>query len=261
MAELNVVGYPNGEGQRFCLRVGGVPLKLQFPLGSLLEQARGRYAGFCEESSSGFPVSINSEAVPAPREVRFTHNLHGASLRLTPQAAYLTGVASEQTLDSLLRILLSLLLVPRRGLLLHAATIVRNQRANVFMGRSGAGKSTLARLAPPGSVLTDEVSLLRRGEIGWHAYATPFWGEFRAAGSNRRAPLAGIYVLVQGRENRREKLSPKQKLPVLLGNVLFFAQGKSDRDQLLALLLELIQAVPLDRLQFQPEPAFWEVVA
>src|SRR2546429_6336621 len=34
--------------------------------------------------------------------------------------------------------------------------------------------------------ISDEISLLRRENGVWRAYGTPFWGEFRAAGSNTR---------------------------------------------------------------------------
>ena len=261
MAETRGVGHPKGREDGLCLIIGGVPLQLHFSQSPLLKRVHGRYAGFWGVSTATFPVFINCGTLPAPRDVCFTHSLHGASLQLTSGAAYLTAVALEQTLDSLLRILLSVLLVCRRGLLLHAATIVRNQRSYVFTGRSGIGKSTVARLSPPGTTLTDEVSLLRLEENCCHAYGTPFWGEFRAVGRNQKAPVAGIYVLVQGLENRLEKLLPNQKLAALLSNALFFARARPERQQLLSLLLELIQRVPLYQLQFRRDPTFWEVVA
>src|SRR5256885_3293464 len=86
--------------------------------------------------------------------------------------------------------LLSWALLPDVGFLLHAATVLRNGKAYVFFGRSGTGKSTVAALSPLGSVLTDEISLLKRIDGQWHAFGTPFWGEFRAAGTNRSAPVA-----------------------------------------------------------------------
>src|SRR5437773_8348802 len=58
-----------------------------------------------------------------------------------------------------------------------ALPIFRDGKAYIFTGRSGAGKSTVASLSPEGSVLTDEISLLRREHGMWRAYGTPFWGE------------------------------------------------------------------------------------
>ncbi|MGB0035547.1 MAG: hypothetical protein WBP79_08750, partial [Candidatus Acidiferrales bacterium] len=78
----------------------------------------------------------------------FSYDLDDASVMLGRADAEFRGVRHEYALDSLLRILLTMILLPRRGFLLHAATVVREGRAYVFMGRSGAGKSTVASLSP-----------------------------------------------------------------------------------------------------------------
>jgi hypothetical protein len=194
------------------------------------------------------------------REPSFRYDLGGRTLALASRTARFTGVNTEYDLDSLLRILLSVLLVERRGCLLHAATVVRGGKAYVFMGRSGAGKSTVASLAPAGSVLTDEISLLRCDEGTWRAYGTPFWGEFRADGQNRAAPLAGILALAQAPRNRVQRIPPRQALAGLLGNTLFFAPGREPRERLLGILAGLLQSVPVYRLEFRKEPSFWEVL-
>ena len=62
---------------------------------------------------------------------------------------------SPYALDSVLRILHTLILAERGGFLLHAASIIRNGRALVFAGRSGAGKTTMCRLAPPDATLRE----------------------------------------------------------------------------------------------------------
>ena len=147
------------------------------------------------------------------------------------------GVRHEYALDSLMRILLTMVLLPQRGFLLHAATVVRDGRAYVFTGRSGAGKSTVASLSPAGTVLTDEISLLRFTDGCWQAYGTPFWGEFRAAGQNEHYPIAGIYTLVQSAEDRAESLTTKEMIRALLPCVLFFTPRVEANQDLLRLLL------------------------
>jgi len=57
--------------------------------------------------------------------------------------------ANPYSLDSVLRILHSLILAERGGFLLHAASAICNGRAYLFSGVSGAGKTTMTRLAPP----------------------------------------------------------------------------------------------------------------
>ena len=66
------------------------------------------------------------------------------------------------SIDSVLRILHSLVLAREGGFLVHAASAIRNGRAFLFAGVSGAGKTTISRLAPPDvALLTDEISYVR----------------------------------------------------------------------------------------------------
>ena len=191
----------------------------------------------------------------------FSYNLDDASLAFDRACAVFRGVRHEYALDSLLRILLSFVLLPRRGFLLHAASVVRDGRAYVFVGRSGAGKSTVASLSPPGSVLTDEISLLRFSDGHWHAHGTPFWGEFRAAGMNQRYPVAGIYLLSQDQKDRIEPLSTKDIVKALLPCVLFFTSRKAAHEVLFQMLLYLAKQIPCYRLSFRLGSGFWEVIA
>ena len=70
--------------------------------------------------------------------------------------------ANPYSLDSVLRILHSLILAERGGFLLHSASAICDGRAYLFSGVSGAGKTTMTRLAPPDiTLLTDEISYLR----------------------------------------------------------------------------------------------------
>ena len=67
------------------------------------------------------------------------------------------------SIDTVLRILHSLVLTEEGGFLVHAASAIRNGRAFLFSGVSGAGKTTISRLAPPDvTVLTDEISYVRK---------------------------------------------------------------------------------------------------
>src|SRR6266571_5073410 len=73
--------------------------------------------------------------------------------------------AHPYAIDSVLRILHTLLLARQGGFLVHAASAIRDGRAFLLAGPSGAGKTTLARLAPPDvALLTDEVSYVRAKE-------------------------------------------------------------------------------------------------
>ncbi len=215
---------------------------------------------FRTRAGIGLPVVLQPQCAPALDQDGFIYTISDTSLCVGTNEAQLRGVRHEYALDSLLRILLSVLLLSKRGFLLHAATVVRERRAYIFTGRSGAGKSTVASLSPAGSVLTDEISLLRFTESGWQAYGTPFWGGFRASGTNRRVPVGAIYSLVQSRDDQVERLTPKQAVRVLLPNVLFFNSGKRENQKLLAVLIAAAQQIPFYRLRFRRNAAFWRVI-
>ena len=243
------------------ISIGSVPLSLFIREPALREPASRRYREFADHSQDGFPIVLRKTAKQVWESGEFSYLLDDAGLVLRSQGAEFHGVRHEYALDSLLRILLTMVLLPQRGFLLHGATVVRDGRAYIFFGRSGGGKSTVASLSPKGSVLTDEISLIRYSDGCWQAHGTPFWGEFRAAGQNRLVPVAGFYLLKQATEERVEILSVKQALRALLPCVLFFAGEKSAHETLLRTLLGLTQEIPCHRLYFRRNAEFWRVIA
>jgi hypothetical protein len=255
------------------ISIGRIPLSLFIPGENLHERALTRYRGFEESRAEGLPIFFGKgtkvdlgrdPSTARSTEVSsasFSYVLDDALVRLDSSRAEFHGVRHEYALDSLLRILLTMILLPRRGFLLHAATVVRDGRAYIFAGRSGTGKSTVASLSPAGTVLTDEISLLRFTDGCWHAYGTPFWGEFRAAGLNEHYPIAGIYALAQATDDRLEPLAAKEILRALLPCVLFFTSNPEANRALLHMLSGIAQQVPCQRLYFRRTAEFWKVVA
>jgi hypothetical protein len=247
------------------LTIGQVPVELRFLDPELREAALDRYAAFAHGRRSGaargaLPIHLEPTPRPPAPSADFHYTHEGAHVWLKGTAAHFSGVRSEYTLDSLLRILFSWVLLPREGFLLHAATVVRSGRAYVFPGRSGAGKSTLASFSPPGSVLTDEISLLRREENIWRAYGTPFWGEFRAAGSNCSAPIQGIFSLAKSGKNALRVLAPRAALCAILPCVLFFSSDAEANKRLLDLLVGTVAEVPCYELQFRRDASYWDAL-
>jgi len=227
---------------------------------TLLSAAMRRYDGFSGTEQKRFSIEIETLASSKKSEGSFACEFEGANVVADADSARFTGVRHEYALDSLLRMLLSWKLLPETGFLLHAATVIRNGQAYVFSGRSGAGKSTVASLSPSGSVFTDEISLLKRVDGKWRAFGTPFWGEFRADGTNCSAPLAGIFRLLQSPENRVEPLRPAELVKALLPCVLFFSSRVGDHQRLLEILATTSREVPGYNLQFQKNRSFWEVI-
>ena len=246
--------------QQFELSIGSVPLRLQMSDAQLFGAAAERYAAFTDAAEQPIAIDLNDGATSEDALADFGYEFEGAVLRAFSNQICFDGVRNQYALDSLLRIFLSWKLLGHHGFLLHAATVIRNKKAYIFTGRSGAGKSTVASLAPEGSVLTDEISLLRWEDGIWRAYGTPFWGEFRAAGSNASAPVAGIFRLLQATENRVEALRPMAMLRTILPNVLFFSAEAEANRRLLEILNRAAMEIAGYNLSFRKDRAFWEVL-
>jgi hypothetical protein len=249
-----------GPRQQFELSVGCVSLRLQMSDVQLFEAASERYAAFTGAAGQAITIALNKEALLESTPADFGYDFEGAALRAFSSEIRFDGVKNQYALDSLLRVFLSWKLLEHQGFLLHAATVIRDGKAYVFTGRSGAGKSTVASLSPEGSVLTDEISLLRHENGLWRAYGTPFWGEFRAAGSNTSAPVAGIFRLLQAAENRVTALRPMAILRALLPNVLFFSADAKANRQLLEILSVAATEIAGYNLAFRKNSTFWEVL-
>ncbi len=169
--------------------------------------------------------------------------------------------ANPYSIDSVLRILHTLLLSRQGGFLVHAASAVRNGKAFLFAGASGAGKTTLSKLAPADAVLlTDEISYVRRQEYGYTAFGTPFAGELAKVGENVCAPIAAVYLLAKGPENRIEPVAQAQASRALLTNILFFAEDAELVSLVFQSACEFVTRVPVYRLTFVPDARVWEMI-
>jgi hypothetical protein len=171
------------------------------------------------------------------------------------------GSGMPHSIDTILRLLHSILLAPRGGFLIHAASAIRNGEAFVFSGVSGAGKTTMIRQAPSDStILTDEISYIKPVEGGYRAFGTPFAGDFGEPGKNVSAPLKALYLLAQGPENKIEPVPHRTAVASLLRNTLFFAKDPELVRNVFETACSFVDAVPVYRLTFVPTPAVWEII-
>src|SRR5262249_30212414 len=147
------------------VEIGEVPISLQTGDERFLDLVRKRYRGYLSSAEPELELRldpsargpVSDEDVSVRREgsdwivergdFHARWNVAGrVEVRLSP---------SPYALDSILRILHSLVLAERGGFLLHAGSAICDGRAFLFSGVSGAGKTTITRLAPPGvTVLT-----------------------------------------------------------------------------------------------------------
>src|SRR5271165_1059567 len=159
-----------------CVEIGGIPIALSICDEGFFNLLRQRYDGFLSSSRPEFELDfdLTSQAAASDDDVRVRHSskyedsdndwiIERGDFRARWDRRTGRGTvrqnANPYSLDSVLRILHSLILAERGGFLLHAASAICDGRAYLFSGVSGAGKTTMTRLAPPDiTLLTDEVS-------------------------------------------------------------------------------------------------------
>jgi hypothetical protein len=260
-----------------CVEIGGIPIALSTSDEGFLDLLRQRYDGFLSSSHPEFELEFDlTSAGPASDEdVRVRREGHEWFLQRGDFHAHWdprTGQGSVRqnanpySLDSVLRIVHSLILAGRGGFLLHAASAICDGRAYLFSGVSGAGKTTMTRLAPDDiTLLTDEISYIRPSnerpsDHGYQAFGTPFAGELAKAGENCAAPVSALFFLEQGPENRVDEVPAADAVRRLMRNVLFFAEDKGLVEKLFATACDFVARVPIRRLTFYPDSRVWDVV-
>ena len=254
------------------VEIGGIAIALRTHDQSFLDLLRQRYAGFLTSARAQLeldldlihPGPISDEDVRVGREgASWLLERGDFQARWDPRTGqgHVRQSANPYALDSVLRILHSLALAARGGFLLHAASAVCDGRAYLFSGVSGAGKTTLTRLAPSNvTLLTDEISYVRPGPGGYSAYGTPFSGELAKAGENCVAPVAALFFLEKGPENRVDDQSSSDAVRRLMRNILFFAEDRELVEHLLATACDFVKQVPVRRLTFYPDSRVWEEI-
>jgi hypothetical protein len=232
-----------------------------------------RYAGFLGDGPAAWRIEAGLRAdgvVPLTDVVvrggpdRFVLERHDflAVLDLPAHAGTLAlGAVDHVAVDSFLRVMYSLALLEQGGLLVHAASLARRDRAWVFSGPSGSGKTTLTRVSPGAALLSDEISIVRLRNGRLRCHGSPFWGELGTPGDNDEVDVAAIHFLRHAERHAATPLTARQALRTLLANVLFFAAEPALVRRVLDVAAAIVESVPCFDLGFRPEPAVWEVIA
>jgi hypothetical protein len=259
-----------------AIHIAGVTVRVYTHDPLFLELLQQRYKGFTgdwERSDAQFALDLLPSNAAAPAGDRLRVSREGGVWMLergdfqaewdpVSRQGRIRQSANPYSIDSVLRIVHTLILAENRGgLLLHAASAVRDGLAFCFVGMSGVGKTTLTQFAPADvALLTDEISYVRREADGYRAYGTPFAGELTGPGENVKAPLAVVYLLAQGLAHRIDELPRAVAIRGLLRNVLFFAEDADLVHSVFHAACDLVERVPVRRLTFAPDARVWELI-
>lgn len=263
-----------GGAEEITIEIGGHPILLRTKSRRFSHMLREHYRGYVvlgAQPRSQFEVEVVAEGkITDQRSVRVS--LHSGRWTIergdllaewTPSAGAgrIRQSCNLYAIDTALRIINSLWLAQQGSFLVHAASAVRDGRAFLFVGVSGAGKTTISRLAPSDvTLLSDEISCVRRLAHGYFAHGTPFAGELGQPGANVVAPLVAIYQLAQASENSLVPLQPAQAAAELLRNILLFSREERLVTDVFHSACHLASMVPVYRLGFTPDHRVWELL-
>ena len=256
------------------IEIGGMPVRVNTDDAAFLEILQNRYSGFVSDSRDA-EIEFDVELVPptpadpnADVEVKYglgrwslTRGDFRAEWDPAARRGWIRQSTNPYSIDAVLRIVHTLVLARQGGFLLHSASAIRNGKAFLFAGVSEAGKTTISRLAPPDvTLLTDEISYIRRSNNGYVAFGTPFTGELAKLGENVSARVDTLYLLAKGHENRIDPVPAGEATRSLLANVLFFARDEEFVKATFHSAFEFVSRVPVGRLTFVPDARVWELI-
>ena len=256
------------------ITIGGMPVRVNTTDPTFLTMLQDRYAGYVFSSGEAeieFDVEIAGHSFADPdadvhvsqHDGRWTLERGDFRAEWEPSQrhGWIRQTANPYSIDAVLRIVHTLILARQGGFLLHSASAIRNGKAFLFAGVSEAGKTTISRLAPPDvTLLTDEISYVRKQNGGYLAYGTPFTGELAKLGENVSAPVSALYLLAKGSENRIDSVTPGEATRSLLANLLFFAEDEELVQATFHSAFEFVNRVPVSRLTFVPDQRVWELI-
>lgn len=148
------------------------------------------------------------------------------------------------------------LLLRHDAFLLHSSVVLLLGKTVLFSGPSGAGKSTQADLWHRhlgAKILNGDRCVLRRTEEGFFGGGS-LWSGTSGIHHPECAPIAGIFLVEQSRENSVELLKSGAFFP-LFSQTTVHSWDSAFMEAVTGLYADLLQAVPVYRLRCRPDEA------
>lgn len=260
------------------IELGDIPVSLVIEENSFAERIRSHYADFLAHKRTAV-ITVDVRVVEGAQFLPVTPGtwqirtaVHGRRLRF--ESYFESGwvdfeegygeliMGVRGTVENFLRVLYAHLVVERDGLLVHAAGVVRDGLAYVFLGPSGSGKTTVARLSSDAIVLSDDMVIVRTTKNGVRAYGVPFRGDFpEAPRSNVAAQVAGLFCLRKGDDHSLQPLPKVHALAELVACVPFVMTAPAMSRRVMAIGERIVHHLPVNALTFRRDAGFWPLIA
>jgi len=159
-------------------------------------------------------------------------------------------------------VLMANLLGRGRGVELHGCGVVDQSGAgHLFVGQSGAGKTTIARMwgDKAREIVSDDRVIVREEDGRLWMHGTPWHGEAELA-SPSRAPLAGVYLLTQAKDNELCELHSAVAVARLFGCTFPPFHDAEAIAFTMSMLERIVSHVPVRELRFTLDRAALELI-
>ena len=149
-------------------------------------------------------------------------------------------------------------LFDRDILMLHGSTIAADGRGYLFTARSGTGKSTHTRywqqlLGQRMVMVNDDKPFVTLAADGVILHGSP-WSGKHGLDRNLSVPLRGICLLERGSENRIQRITPAEMLP-MVQKQCYCPLEERKQEAFLVLTEKLTNMVPVWRMTCTKDPA------
>jgi hypothetical protein len=184
------------------------------------------------------------------------------------QGGWVAGVrpASDEPvgrlLDNVARYLTARIAIQAGGFALHAAGVLREDKAWLFAGVSNSGKTTAVHLSRPCVSLGDDMGLVAPGHDGWEAWPLPFDNSEHAPreAPGEAHPLAGIWRLHQADAHAVERPPTGQAVASLMSCCTFPWALPDETERLFAHVTRFVLDAAFSHLHFRRDPGFWDLL-
>lgn len=154
----------------------------------------------------------------------------------------------------------SRLLALNKGMLLHAAAVVKDGKAFLFFGAQGAGKSTIARLSRKYEALGDDIIAAKKTGSRYYAFSTP-WAQEPSVKLCRcqKGRIFAVFFIKKARQISFKSLRPEEALARLLSSHIHFLAytKKPGAKNIFCTASDFIENVPAYEMKFTKTGDFW----
>jgi hypothetical protein len=154
----------------------------------------------------------------------------------------------------------SQILALNKGLLLHAACIIRDRKSYLFLGASGEGKSTIAKLSRRHKVLGDDVIAVRKIATNYHAFSTPWQqSHLENLNNNTSTEIKAIFFIKKSKRISFKPVRQEEALVRILSRHTHFLQYTKMPmiKKLFSTAFDFVKSIPSYEMEFRKDKDFW----